>query len=204
MDTDKRNLRLDLISRVLGIVRADAERGDGRLKRSDLQRQCFKKNLSIVECLAVETALQGMPIVLVDDLIEAAEQRGGESPKKGARNFRFLSELEEKELGRQIQLALRLKRDGGSGNPGFDDKLLQQARRATNRFVETNLLFVRQLAERWGPRKHLSTDDLFQEGVLGLLRATETLECPANFVPVRDIRNWHERSLYGTRQEVST
>jgi C-terminal processing protease CtpA/Prc len=30
------------------------------------------------------------------------------------------------------------------------------------------------------------------------------LECPANFVPVRDIRNWHERSLYGTRQEVST
>ena len=30
------------------------------------------------------------------------------------------------------------------------------------------------------------------------------LECPANFVPVRKIRNWHERSWYGTRQEVST
>jgi DNA polymerase III alpha subunit len=23
----------------------------------------------------------------------------------------------------------------------------------------------------------------------------ELVECPANFVPVRDIRNWHERSL---------
>jgi hypothetical protein len=30
------------------------------------------------------------------------------------------------------------------------------------------------------------------------------VECPANFVPVRNIRNWHERSWYGTRQEVST
>jgi len=30
------------------------------------------------------------------------------------------------------------------------------------------------------------------------------LECPANFVPVKNVRNWHERSLYGTRQEVST
>jgi hypothetical protein len=27
---------------------------------------------------------------------------------------------------------------------------------------------------------------------------------PGNLVPVRNIRNWHERSWYGTRQEVST
>jgi hypothetical protein len=27
---------------------------------------------------------------------------------------------------------------------------------------------------------------------------------PGKFCPVRDIRNWHERSLYGTRQKVST
>jgi Methyltransferase domain len=32
----------------------------------------------------------------------------------------------------------------------------------------------------------------------------KAVECPANFVPVRKIRNWHERSWYGTRQEVST
>ena len=35
-------------------------------------------------------------------------------------------------------------------------------------------------------------------------RVSLDMECPANFVPVRKIRNWHERSWYGTRQEVST
>jgi hypothetical protein len=33
-----------------------------------------------------------------------------------------------------------------------------------------------------------------EEAEVDIGEAGETLECPANFVPVKNVRNWHERN----------
>ncbi|MGE5501114.1 MAG: hypothetical protein ACM3W4_04235, partial [Ignavibacteriales bacterium] len=60
-------IRPDLVERVSKSLAADAERGDGQLKRSDVNRTYLRKQLSIAECIEVEGRLIGAGCTIVDD-----------------------------------------------------------------------------------------------------------------------------------------
>jgi hypothetical protein len=50
----------------------------------------------------------------------------------------------------------------------------------------------RELLEK---RRNVKERNLVSKELEALLKKDQGVECPANFVPVRKIRNWHERSL---------
>jgi RNA polymerase primary sigma factor len=175
-------LRSDLIDRVLKALLADAERAEGTLKRTDIDRAYIKRNLTIPECELVEKRLRDNPIRIIEDEDEDEDDSGSpsESPVK-RRRIPYLTEIEERELGRKIQLARRIKDGGEPADASFAARTLLDAERAKTRFVETNIRYVQKLA--WERRflRHLSADDLFQEGVMGLLHATELFDPELGF-----------------------
>ncbi|UAJ11067.1 sigma-70 family RNA polymerase sigma factor [Glacieibacterium megasporae] len=59
--------------------------------------------------------------------------------------------------------------------------MLADADRARATFLAGNLRYVEKLARRRGQRKHLALEDLVQEGVIGLLRATDLYDPERGF-----------------------
>ena len=60
-------VRPDLVDRVVKILLADADRGEGLLKRSDINRAYLRKRLSIAECIEVEHRLVASSCTVVED-----------------------------------------------------------------------------------------------------------------------------------------
>lgn len=166
-------IRSDLADKVLNVLRADAERGDGILRREDLERQCFRRNLNVPECIFVEQALMNSGVTIDDDSGDIP--RIEDEPKNRARNYprRFLNETEERELGRKVRLFLRAKESAEAVPEETFNRMAKDAADARTAFVETNIRWLRQTAAFYAKTKHLTEEDLFQEGVLGVIRATE-------------------------------
>lgn len=173
-------VRPDFVSKAFKALSADAQRGGGSLARSDVNRTYLRRSLSIAECVEIETLLAsaGYPIVEEDE--EAADQ-GGEGPDKGRRKYRYLNEVEERELGRRIQLSLQLPEDTIGLDSAYVARVRADADKARATFVAANLRYVERLARRWGQKKHLSLEDLVQEGVIGLMRATDLYDPERGF-----------------------
>lgn len=176
----KENLEVrdEVVERVLRSLSADAERGEGELLRRDVDRTYLRRSLTIAECGCVEKRLQAAGFRIIDD--ESGDPDLPAAPKE-QRNRKFLSEMEERELGRKIQLAKQVSADSISVLSDFDRRVLRDGERAKTRFVETNLLYVRKLAAQRRNLKHLTHDDVFQEGLIGLLRATELYDPELGF-----------------------
>ncbi len=169
-------VRTDLTDKVLNVLRADAARSDGLLSREDLERQCFRRNLTVSECLHIEAQLSLAGVVMGDSSIEgsaASESSNDPTTRRLATSRRFLDEAEERELGRKIQLFLRATKSDEVVPPEHLSQLSREANDAKAAFVETNIRWLRQTASHFARTKHLTEEDLFQEGVLGLIRATE-------------------------------
>lgn len=168
-DTSSDFVRSDIVTSIVSMLSADAERCDGILNRADADLAYFRKNLSIAECIEVEQQIRSAGYKIIEDeSLDVSEERG-----KGQRNRRFLSESEEKELGRQIQLALRLPENRDGLDSAYVERVLQDADKARALFVATNVYFVEMMARRLGNRQTLTLDDLVQEGLIGLLKAAE-------------------------------
>jgi RNA polymerase primary sigma factor len=169
-------IRKDLTNKVLNVLRADAARSDGVLGREDLERQCFRRNLTVSECLYIEDQLNHAGVVIGESSIEssaAKESSSDPTAPRQANSRRFLDEAEEREFGRKIQLLLRARGSRETVPPEHLSRLTQEATEAKAAFIETNVRWLRQTASHFARTKHLTEEDLFQEGVLGLLRATE-------------------------------
>lgn len=175
-------VRPDAVERVLARLLEDSERCDGQLKRADIDRAYAKRDLSIAECVQVEASLDAHGIEVIDDVEMDTSERGEAGPwGRSAQNAAYLSEQEEKVLGRRIQAAARLSEADLIEHPGIAARIANDARLARQAFVTTNVRYVRQLVRRVRHITHLREDDLFQEGVIGLLRATETWDPEAGF-----------------------
>ncbi len=59
--------------------------------------------------------------------------------------------------------------------------MLADAERASALFVETNVSYVWKMARGYRRTQHLTLDDLFQEGMIGLLKATELFDTTMGF-----------------------
>lgn len=173
-------VRSETIEKVVKGLSADAQRGDGILQRADINRSYLRKQLSIAECVAVEERLisAGYKILENDeDDVDEDGPRNGQRPQER----RFLNETEERNLGRQIQLALRLPHDLDGLDPAYVDRVHREAQRARTTLLATNSRYVRQIARRIGEHQHLSKEDVEQEGFIGLLHAANLFDPERGF-----------------------
>lgn len=170
--------RRDLLDRVFRSLSADALRGDGTLLRGDVNRTYLRRDLSIDECMAVEGQLVAAGIFIVDNEGDDAD----DSPQEPTVRSRiYLSEAEERELGRKIQLARKLPADTSNIASDYVQRVQREALLAQAKFVMTNVRYVERLAYARGTQNHLSQEDLQQEGLLGLLRATTLFDPERGF-----------------------
>jgi RNA polymerase primary sigma factor len=177
-------VRSDSIEKTLSILRADAQRADGELLRTDLERQCFRRKLNVGECIEIEKCLVADGIIIIENDEADLSPTNSSDPTSKIIHIggsTYLSESDEKELGRKIQLALRAEKSENSPDEDYISRLRKEAALAKVRFVETNIRYVKKTAAHFAYTKHLNEDDLFQEGVLGLLRATESYDPEMGF-----------------------
>lgn len=173
-------VRPDFIAKAFKALSADAQRGGGTLTRADVNRAYLRRKLSIAECVEVETLLTSAGHLIVEERYDQPAQEG-EIASKARRKFRFLNEAEERELGRRIQLALQLPEDTVGLDAAYVERVRADADRARATFVAGNLRYVEMLARRRGQKKHLALEDLVQEGVIGLMRATDLYDPERGF-----------------------
>lgn len=171
--------RPDVVSIVINRLAADAQRGAGCLQRSDINRTLLRKKLSFAECIAVEEQLQTAGYRINDEDDDNSEL----SPPTLAlrRHATYLTESDERDLGRKIQLSLSLPGNTSGLSSDYVDRIRRDADKARGRFVVSNLKYVTRLAHRLLPCQHLSLDDLIQEGVLGLMRAADLYDPERGF-----------------------
>ena len=181
-------IRAELVAKVLQLLSDDAERGDGELSRADIDRTYLRKGLTIEECCEVEGGLARNDVRIIEDDDEDEDDDEGNT-QNDTKTFgtlrigskSYLTEVEEREMGRKIQLASRVATDRTTTGSVYERLILNQGQKARSRLVETNIRYVWKLARELGTRLHLTTEDLFQEGILGLLRATEKFDPEIGF-----------------------
>jgi len=173
-------VRPDLIERVFNSLTADAERGDGQLKRGDINRTYLRKQLTIEECIEVEGRLANANCTIVEEEEAPLDQGDNESNGPEAK-ARYLTHAEERELGRCIRLAAQLPDDTSHLDPSYVRRVRHDAENAKAAFVETNLRYVEIRAQRRGERRYIETEDLIQEGLIGLLRAVDLFDPERGF-----------------------
>ena len=174
-------LRPDLIERVFNSLAADAERGEGNLHRSDINRTYLRKQLSISECVEVEGRLTAAGFVLVDDEDDVPLDDEAATEDGPKRKVKYLTHSEERELGRRIRLAAQLPQDCTHLDNAYVRRVQRDAEMARGTFVASNVRYVEMLARRRGERRYIALDDLKQEGLIGLLRAVELYDPDRGF-----------------------
>lgn len=174
-------IRPDIIDKVFKTLSDDAQRGDGELQRGDVNRTYLRKQLSIAECIAVEEMVVAAGYKVLDEDNEEEIYSESEETFAPRQTYHYLNEAEEKELGRRIQLALRLPKDTSGLDPVYVDRIRKDAERAKATFVSSNIRFVEQRARRIGLHRHLSLEDVTQEGFIGLLKAADLYDPERGF-----------------------
>lgn len=182
VDTDEfaRVIRPDFVTKAFKALSADAQRGGGTLARADVNRTYLRRKLSIAECVEIETLLSSAGHAITEEEEEPSAQDGS-SAAKTHRKYRYLNETEERELGRRIQLSLQLPEDTDGLDAAYVNRVRADADKARATFVAGNLRYVEMLARRRGQKKHLALEDLVQEGVIGLMRATDLYDPERGF-----------------------
>lgn len=185
-------VREDVIERALKTLRADAERGEGRLLRSDIDRTYVRRGLSIPECSRVEISLRSAGV----RILEEEDDGPAENPSQTKKKNNFLTEFEERELARKIRLARLVFADTSNTDEAFKRRVLNDAAVARARFVKTNIWWVRKLAGRKRGLRHIAIEDVFQDGMIGLLRATETYDPDLGFRFKTYATWWIEQNMH--------
>lgn len=173
-DLSDSDVRFELVDKILQSLLEDADRCEGELARADVNRAYFRRNLTISECAEVEKALHHKAI----NIIEGDEEGDGEDEEFTRVNSiplpakAYLTESEEIDCGRKIQFAKKIKTENTDVDPAFSQRVYREAAEAKKRFAESNLRYVWKLARQMARGQHLTTEDLFQEGMIGLHKAT--------------------------------
>ena len=123
----------------------------------------LRRDLSIAECIEVEGRLIAAGYRISDD-DEHHDEDEATSGSRVRRKLRYLTHNEERELGRRIQLAQSLPTDTSSLPPPYVEQIERDADKARATFVAANYRYVQKLASRYGATRHLTLDDLIQEG----------------------------------------
>jgi len=177
IELEQSEVRPDAVEKARRRVQDDAIRGDGSISRDDVNRAYVRLALTIAECAEVEQFILANGIVVIDDEGDDDSHPRGSSPSRQ----RYLSAADEVALARKIQIALRLQNANEVYDEEFTCRAIDEAEAARRIFVSTNQRWVWKLVRGHGQNKHLQDDDLFQEGMLGLLKATTLFDPDRGF-----------------------
>jgi RNA polymerase primary sigma factor len=170
-------VRPELVEKAVKRLREDAIRGEGTVERTDINRAYHRLGLTIAECERVEEAIASSEIRIIDqddwDVLPSQTEPLTKS--------HYLSPDDERALARKIQLANKLQSSKVAEESEFASRILAEAEQARERFVVSNQKWVWKLVRNAGERKHLSRDDLYQEGMIGLLKATNLYDPDRGF-----------------------
>ncbi len=177
------------VDRLVRDLVADHDRLDGFLSKAHVERLLEKRRLSVEECAEVHRQLDALGISVEDESensdetegpgVEAGDIVDGSYERLGVRLRRMSSGLltaeEEVELGRRMELARRAQRELEVGVPRSEehDRIIERGRSAKETMIMANLRLVLHIAKPYVGLSDLSLDDLFQEGVIGLMRAAD-------------------------------
>lgn len=181
------------LDRVVRDLVADYDRLEGFLSRAHVERLLEKRQLSIEECKEVNRQLDALGISVEDDpeILDQTEESGieGENTvdadidgsyetldfRLRTLSSRLLTAEEEVELGRRMELGRRAKRELEDGVPRTEehDRIIDRGRIARETMIMANLRLVLHTAKRFVGISDLAAEDIFQEGVMGLMRAAE-------------------------------
>jgi RNA polymerase primary sigma factor len=187
-------VRETLVERAADVLTADYERQGGRLERKQVDRVFEKRGLSVAECNAVLERLDAAglrieedddasPSLEPDDLarevpLSLLEQYTSIELPQRADDYRLLTGPEELELGRAIAMAQRAETELGCGvvNTDLHSSLIGKGLAARSRMTLANLRLVTHVARPYFGMCDLTPEDLIQEGILGLIRATQKFD----------------------------
>ncbi len=181
------------VDKVVKDLVADHDRMDGYLTAAHVERLLDKRKLSIEEGAEVRRQLEALGITIEEDSqnldetnsqtisdTDPVDTTADESNERLDIKLQYLSNRlltaeEEVELGRRMELGRRALREIEDGIPKSEEhhRLIERGREAKETMVLANLRLVLHIAKPYVGLSDLSLDDLFQEGVIGLMRAAE-------------------------------
>lgn len=181
------------IDKVIRDLAADHDRLDGFLSRAHVERLVEKRQLTVEEGAEIYRQLDELGISVEDEPENPDESEGpsvdeidsidtgtdGSIRRLDGRLHSLSSKLltaeEEVELGRRMELGRRAQRELEEGVPPSSehDRLIERGRNAKELMIIANLRLVLHIAKPYVGFSDLGLDDLFQEGVVGLMRAAD-------------------------------
>jgi len=191
------------IARAVAALSDDYARQGGTLHRRQVDRYFDRRRLDPHECIDVLQALDRAGITVTEDTRARERQKMSATesisqvpahPRRARVDDslvllrhplvrQLLTPAEEVELGRAIALGKRA--DEASLTHDFQDAstrdMIDRGLEARERMIVSNLLLVRDIALRYRAMTELSNEDLFQEGIFGLMRAVERFDHERGF-----------------------
>lgn len=181
------------INKVVKDLVADYDRLDGNLSMVHFDRLVEKRMLSIEDIVEVYRQLCELGISIKDEQSDYEDKLTFDDGDDGVHlkhaehvgdNFevrirkqgiKLLTAEEECEFGRRIELGRRAVCELKSGvlHSEEHDRIIERAKSAKEVMVLANLRLVLHIAKSFIGRSDLSLEDLFQEGVVGLMRGID-------------------------------
>ena len=187
---DAQTVRPDKVERATTDLYADYQRQRGTLNQAQFDRLVLRRNLSPPEMVALIAKLSSLGVALGDptppglnhDIAATDQIDMALSPGNLARTrnpYALLTHRDEIELGRSIQLSIRVKENlhPSQISSPQENEIIGRGLTARDKMVVANLRLVRfAIRNVTRPARTLDPWDLFQEGVTGLMRAVEKFE----------------------------
>jgi RNA polymerase sigma factor (sigma-70 family) len=171
---------------------ADFDRTGKPLEMASLERLAAKRNLrfSQVEAILDALAAANVPLLMEDDGEDSAPVDGARERSVEKRDGRWQSMLEhalldartETELGRTLRAGIAAAEQIESGEDTVRARdAVRRGEAARERLATSNLRLVWTWAAKYAAMTGLDPEDLFQDGVIGLLRAVDKFDPDVGF-----------------------
>ena len=193
----------EVVERVAGLIEDDYHR-QGALDETDILRVVDKHGLSAEQSIEVRQLIQGKGILVADEAADLAKTADVESldtyipeypadqSASGSSEEKFFRELKRRPFLRheEVLKLARLIRAGKRAHEALlehpsDDPLLHEVidrgEEAKKQLVAGNGRLVLHTASGFSKLHHLDVSDVFQEGILGLIRAAELYNADLGF-----------------------
>ena len=185
------------IESIVSLLVADYDRQGGELSNEQVNRILSKRNVSVTQSVSIIEKLESLGITPSDGESEIEDFSPGDSfnssVEQSEYDFAREKELErttnilagklltaedEVKLGRIIYLGRLAKEELESGvlETTRHLDLIKQAEEARDTMIKKNLRLVLHIAKPYHGYSDLTIDDLFQEGIFGLIRSVEKFD----------------------------
>jgi len=180
----------ELTNRILADLQDDLERQSGHLTWDDVHQVVLGRSLSAAEAVQVwREAATRFSLAAAPDATESTTETNGD---------RLLTPTQERVLSRRVAVA-RLAAEVDLLTPFPPDLkrvICGMGKVALDRLVQSNTGLVGLTAAEFARRTtHLDFDDLFQEGILGLIRAIQKFDPDKGYRLTTYAKWWIRQSI---------